>query len=492
MRTNEKTILNATTFTLQKMAEGGIHDHLAGGFHRYSVDGLWRVPHFEKMLYDNTLLAQAYLRAFQVTSDPKLAAIARRTLDFMLAEMQDPAGGFYGTIDADSEHEEGAYYVWTLAEIENVLDADATRRFAEVYGLTHDGNFENGLNVLYQAKDVAVVAKRGNIPLAELEAELAASRAKLLRVRSARIRPATDRKTITAWNGMAISAFARAGVVLDETRYVKAARNAADFVLQQHRIENERSSLARSSINGRISGPAFLDDYAYFIVGLLDLYNATLDDSYLLAADRLAEEMPVLFSDPDGGALFFSPEPGADDIQLLVRPRKLFGGSVPSPVAVAWDALLRLADLTGKPQFTAAASGQERALAQALGDLPGGSYYALFVAARRLRPHLQITVVGPPNDQSTLALVRTVRKHGDANATLLLVDPSHKGDRLRALSEPARTQPMIEGRATAYVCKGQTCFPPVTDVGALRSLLQPRARSPWCLARGLQGVILRS
>ena len=491
LRTHEKPALEATTFTLHKMAAGGIYDHLAGGFHRYSVDGFWRVPHFEKMLYDNALLAQAYLRAFQVTSEPKLAAITRQTLDFMLAEMQDSAGGFCGTIDADSEHKEGAYYVWTLAEIKKILDVDTARRFAEVYGVTAQGNAslhagglsartkpDNGENVLYQARDISVTAKRENLTLAEFETELAESRAKLLQVRSTRIRPATDRKIITAWNGMAISAFARAGVVLDETRYVTAARHAADFVLQQHRIENDRNSLARSSINGRISGPAFLDDYAYFIVGLLDLYHATLEDTYLLAAARRATEMLVLFSDPAGGALFFAPAPEADDIQLLVRPRKLFGGSVPSPVAVAWDALLRLADLTGKPQFTTAASGQERALAQALGNLPGGGDYALAVAAGRLRPHLQITVVGLPNDESTLALVRAVRKHGDANTSLLLVDPADKGDRLRALSDRARTQPMVKGLATAYVCKGQTCLAPVTKPGALRARLQPGTHSP--------------
>ena len=482
-RTKDEQTLAAATLTLRRMAEGGMRDHLAGGFHRYSVDRFWRVPHFEKMLYDNALLARVYTRAWQLTGDADSAATVRSTLDFLLKEMRHSGGGFYATLDADTEHQEGAYYVWTVAEIEQALGKDTSRRFAAVYGLTSRGNFEHGTSVLYLAKKPEEVAAADKMPLVELEKELAKARAKLLDVRSRRTRPGLDRKVLTAWNGMAVSAFALAGAALDERRYVDAARGTAEFILQRHRLAPDRSAetgndspLAHSSIDGSVAGPAFLDDYAHFVTGLLDLYHTTLDDVYLLEADRLVREMLDRFGDPAGGALFYAPTPQAGAVQLPVRPRKLRDGSVPSPVAVAWDVLLRLADLTGKTEFIEAASAQERALARVVSASSSGSHFACYVASRRVQPHLLITLVGEPDDPKVRAMVRTIREHAGAGAALLLVAPSSKGERLRALSALARERPMRDGRPTAYVCKGQTCLPPVTDIDALQRLLQPGHR----------------
>jgi len=414
-----------------------------------------------------------------MNQDAQAAATARSTLDFLLAEMQDPRGGFHATLDADTEHQEGAYYVWTLAEVERVLGKEVGRRFAAVYGLSRSGNFEHGRNVLYVATDPKEVAAAQEMAPDELERELAEARSRLLETRSRRPRPGVDRKVLTAWNGMTVSALALAGVALDEGRYVDAAQRAADFILEHHRLAHahptEKGSdplLAHSSIDGVAGGPAFLDDYAYLINGLLDLYRATLADRFLVEADRLGTEMLHRFADPAGGALFYAPTPSRGAVQLPVRPRKLLGGSVPSPVAVAWDALLRLADLTGKAEFTDAAAAQERALAPMLSATPGGSHFASYVASRRARPHWVVTLVGQAEHPATRALLRTVREHGGPGAAVLLVDPTEKGDPLRALSVLARDRPMQGGLPTAYVCRGQTCLPPVTDAAALRALFQ--------------------
>ena len=482
-RTKNNRALMAATVTLRRMAGGGMRDHLAGGFHRYSVDRYWRVPHFEKMLYDNALLARVYVLAWQVTGDAASAETARSTLDFLLKEMRHPSGAFYATLDADTEHEEGAYYVWTLAEIEQVLGKDTGRRFAAVYGITSSGSFEHGKNVLYLAKEPEQVAAAENMPLVELANELAKARSVLLEVRSQRTPPGLDRKILTAWNGMAIGALAMAGAALDEKRYVEAAQRAADLILQRHRLAGghvtegaKEPLLAHSSIDGRVGGPAFLDDYAYFIGGLLDLYDASLEERYLLEADRLGREMLHRFSDPAGAAFFYTAAQPATGIRLPVRPRKLLDGAVPSPVAMAWEALLRLSELTGRPEFTQAAAAQEKALANVLSVMQAGSYFAYSVAGRQLQPRILVTLVGETDDEATRALLQTIRKHADTGVTVLLVDPSSKGDRLRAMSTPARGKTMQDGRPTAYVCKGRTCFPPVTEANALGVLLGPRGR----------------
>ena len=477
-RTGSRAALAAADLTLRGMADGGIHDHLAGGFHRYSVDRFWRVPHFEKMLYDNALLARVYTRAWQQTRNDRYAATARRTLDFLLGTLRDERGGFHGTLDADTEHEEGAYYVWTLAQVEQALGKDAAGRFAAVYGLTREGNFEHGTNVLHVATDPERAAAAAGMSVADLEKDLAESRAALLALRARRTPPAVDRKILTSWNGMAIGSLALAGTALRRQDYVAAAERAAAFILARHRVGGGAADdpvLAHSSIGGHVGGPAFLDGYAYFIGGLLDLYDATLDPRHLLEADRLARQMLRRFGDPDGGAFFYVAAPAASAVPLPVRPRKLMDGSVPSPVAVAWESLLRLADQTGAAELAEAASTQEKALARAVRAFPDGHRFALHVASRRLRPHVQITVVGPPAHEGTRALLHAIREHRGADAAVLLVDPSEKGDRLRAAAPLARDKPMHDGRPTAYVCRGRTCFPPVTEANNLEALLRAEA-----------------
>lgn len=478
LRTKDKAALTAVELTLRRMADGGIWDHLAGGFHRYSVDALWQVPHFEKMLYDNALLARTYLRAWHKTANESYAATTRNTLDFLLKEMRDPDGGFYASLDADTDHEEGTYYIWTVTELQTILGEDTARRFAMAYGVTRKGNFGNGKNILYRAsRPDHLIAAESKEPL-DLEKELALARAKLLELRSRRTHPSVDRKVLTAWNGMAIASFALAGMALEERTYVEAARRAADFILSRHKldtgieiIEEKVPSLAHSSINGSVGGPAFLDDYAHLIVGLLDLYHATLDSKYLIEADRLGMEMLDVFCDSAGGALFYTAIQQTTDIALPIRPRMLLDGAVPSPVAVALEALLRLADLTGKVTFSEAALMQERSIARVLNSTPGGSHYALYIAGRRMQNLPVVVIVGRADKQATLALLQTVREHAGAGATVLAVDPTPNGDPIRAVSELAKGKTMIGGQPTAYVCIGRTCLPPVTQTGELRGLL---------------------
>jgi len=467
-RTGDKASLHAVEITLRKMAAGGIQDQLGGGFHRYSVDRQWLVPHFEKMLYDNALLARTYVRAWQTTGKDEYARTARATLDFLLREMRDPAGGFYSAMDADSEHEEGAYYVWTLSELKDALGKDAARRFAEVYGVTRRGNFEDGKNVLHRAADPADVAREAKIPLDRLERELAESRARLLKVREKRARPATDTKILTSWNGMAIGALSLAGMTLGEERYTEAARRAADYILTSRRTKN---GLARGSAGGKAGGDAFLDDYAYLVNGLLDLHAATLEGRYLVEADRLAREMLERFDDPNGDGLFYSAAPRQDAAGLPTRPRKVLDGSVPSPTSAAYEAVVRLKAITGDKTYAAAADGLEKTLAVAAGRSPGAAYYAMKVADMTLRPRVEVVVIGPAGSEAVRSLLREARTRALPGTALLSANgqTSDAADRLAA--ELLKGKTMVRGTPAAYVCRGRMCFPPVTDPGKLRELL---------------------
>jgi uncharacterized protein YyaL (SSP411 family) len=308
--------------TLRALRLGGIHDHLGGGFHRYATDREWLVPHFEKMLYDQAFLARAFLDGFQATGDATLAETARDTLDYVLRDLSDAAGGFHSAEDADSEGVEGRFYVWTRAEILAVLGARDGALFADTYGCTDEGNFLDEATRRRTGENIPHLRK--GIEDAEMSTRLAAARARLLAVRAERIRPHKDDKVLTDWNGMAISAFARAGAVLNDPRYVRAADEAADFVLTQLRTDAGLLHRYRAGVSGI---PAFLDDYAFLCQGLLDLYQCTFDARRLEAARDLAHELLARFADAESGGLHFT----SNDAEVLVtRPKELYDGAIPS------------------------------------------------------------------------------------------------------------------------------------------------------------------
>lgn len=324
------------------MHRGGIYDHLGYGFARYSVDERWLVPHFEKMLYDNALLALAYLEAYQATGKEIYAQVAREIFTYVLRDMTDPEGGFYSAEDADSEGEEGKFYVWTPEEIQDVLGEADGELFVECYGVTPEGNFE-GKNIL-NLLDVSweTIATRKGMTLHELERKMSEAREKLFEVREKRVHPHKDDKVLTSWNGLMIAALARGGRVLGDERYTAAAEKAVSFIWRYLRREDGRL-LARYR-DGEAAYLAYVDDYAYLAWGLLELYEAGFDVSHLEKAIELTHQMLDLFADEEKGGLFFY---GRDAEQLLTRPKEVYDGALPSGNSVAACNLIRLARMTG-------------------------------------------------------------------------------------------------------------------------------------------------
>ncbi len=342
-------LLEMVVVTLDHIAAGGIYDHLGGGFHRYSVDADWLVPHFEKMLYDNAMLAGCYLDAWQETQRKDYLRVVRETLDYVLRDMTDPAGGFYSAEDADSEGVEGKYYVWTPQELQAVLGPQREAAFSYVYDVSEGGNFE-GRNILHLAKPIAVCAKVLARDAAALEEELAADRAKLLAVRAGRARPGRDDKVLVSWNGLMIDAMARAGAVLNEPRYRTAAAAAADFLLAQ--LRDDQGRLLHCWRAGQARHNAFLDDHASLCNALVTLYETQSDPRRLEEAARLADAILGRFADGEGGGFFYT---SSDHEPLIARKKDLWDTPVPSSTGLAVTALMRLARHTGRDDYRRAA-----------------------------------------------------------------------------------------------------------------------------------------
>ena len=342
-------LLEMVVVTLDHMAAGGIYDHLGGGFHRYSVDAEWLVPHFEKMLYDNAMLAGCYLDAWQETERKDYLRVVRETLDYVLRDMTDPQGGFHSAEDADSEGEEGKFYVWTPQEVQAVLGPERAAAFGKVYDVSETGNFE-GRNILHLSKPIAVCAKILGRDLAGLEAELAADRALLLEARAHRVRPGRDDKVLVSWNGLMIEAMARAGAVLDEPRYRTAAAAAADFLLTQ--LRDERGRLLHCWRAGQARNRAFLDDHASLCNALVTLYETQSDPRWLDEATGLADAILERFADAEAGGFFYT---ASDHEPLIARKKDILDTPVPSSTGLAATALLRLARHTGRDDYRRAA-----------------------------------------------------------------------------------------------------------------------------------------
>jgi uncharacterized protein YyaL (SSP411 family) len=463
-RTGDRVALLMAGLTLEKMAAGGMYDQLAGGFHRYSTDARWLVPHFEKMLYDNALLIVAYAEAHQVTGRGDFARVARETLDYLLREMTAPDGGFFSATDADSKRpdgqsEEGAFFVWSEAEIREILGpGPATDRFIRYYGVTAEGNFE-GANIL------AVAA-----PDEGTYAALAPQRAALYAARAKRSPPFRDDKILAAWNGLAISAAAVAGRIFDERRYVDAAVRAATFVLDRMRPGGR---LARSAKDGRPGAAGFLDDYAFVCAGLIDLFEATFEPRWLEEAVALAGDVERLFADPAGG-WFMTAE---DHERLIAREKPNYDGAEPSGTSVALLNALRLATFTSDDRWRAIADRAFGAIAPTLTENPLALTEALLALDYASDEAKEIAIVwprdaGPEAARPLLDLVRRTFLPNHALAAGSEADLPALGKRVAFIADKTAAG----GRATAYVCVRGRCELPVHDRDGL-ALLLDRARS---------------
>jgi uncharacterized protein YyaL (SSP411 family) len=368
-RSGDDALLEMVTTTLDHMAQGGLFDHLGGGFHRYSVDGRWLVPHFEKMLYDNASLAVCYLEAWQATGQPRYAEVVRQTLDYLLRDMTDPLGGFYSGEDADSEGEEGKFYLWTPGEIQAVLGPQAAELFCRVYDASEAGNFE-GRNILHLTRSLDVETKMLGREPAALVAELAAARSKLLLARAERVRPGRDEKVLVSWNGLAIDALARAGAALGEPRYTAAARAAAQFLLTHLRA----GPLLHCWRGGQAKYQAYLDDYAALSGALVTLYESDGSPAWLDEAVRLADEILMRFADAEHGGFFYT---AADHEPLIVRKKDVIDSPVPSGNGLAATLFYRLQRIGRCEDYRLAAEATLRACFAWMRQVPTGTFQLL-------------------------------------------------------------------------------------------------------------------
>ena len=461
--------------TLRAMASGGMYDHLGGGFHRYSVDGGWRVPHFEKMLYDQAQLARAYLDAHCVTGEPSFALVARETLDYVLREMTHPDGGFFSAEDADSprpshpgEQGEGAFYVWEKGEIERVLGADAALA-CEWFGVRGEGNVPfdpggefTGQNILY--RPLAEGSPRVSAP--GEEERMREARRKLFEARALRPRPLRDDKVLTSWNGLMISAFAHGYRVLGDEHYLAAGSRAAEFILDRL-YDGAHGRLLRRFRDGESRIDAGLDDYAFLAAALIDLFESSGNGKWLASAVRLTEEQVRLFHDETRGGFFDTT--GEEGI-LPARIREQYDGAEPSGNSVAAMNLCRLARLIDRPAWEELASETVSSFSSALTGQPGVLPLMTGVLDLLLSPPRQVVIAGPVGDPRTRSLKREVFRRYLPSLSIIPLDPGD--EEVRRLNSFFERMGMVDGTPAAYVCRNFVCELPVTDPGALGRLLE--------------------
>ena len=464
--------LDKVNLTLEKMACGGIYDQIGGGFHRYSTDAFWLVPHFEKMLYDNALLAKLYLHAYLVTRRPLYRRIAEETIDYVLREMTSPEGGFFSAQDADSEGVEGKFFVWNPEEIHQVLGEDQGNLVGGFFGLTEAGNFEGKtiLNVPQQPEDFA---EEQGIPLEELMAMIEAGKHALLQAREERVHPLLDDKVLSSWNGLMLRALAESAAALGRGDYLDAAKKNADFLLA-NMVSNGR--LLRTYRQGQAKLLGYLEDYAFVADGLVALYEATFEPRWLDEAVRLADSMIDLFWDEELGGFY---DTGDDHEELVVRPRDTFDNAQPCGGSVAADVLLKLAVLTGNRDYAEKGSAPLGGMSELMARSPTGFGHWLGAVDFHLSQTQEIAIIGPLNDPATVRLLETVFGNylpnrvvaGAAQPDDSPVEWSAEGGPGSGSIPLLQGRGLVDGRPTAYVCQDYTCQLPVTDPEALAGQL---------------------
>ncbi len=459
-RAGDDQALHAVRLTLDRMARGGIYDHLGGGFARYSTDERWLVPHFEKMLYDNALLATTYLEAYQVTRDPEHARVARETLDYILGRMTGPEGAFYATEDADSEGVEGKFYVWSLAEVVALLGPDRGKTFAYVYDVTEQGNWE-GSSILNLPKTIAQAAGMLGRDEAGLRDELAEGRALLLAAREGRVPPGKDTKVLTSWNGLMLAPLAEGSRILGDERYLDAARRAAGSLLD--RMTTPDGRLLHSFKDGQARFNGYLDDYANLVDGLTRVYEASGEPRWIEAAVTLADRMIAEFLDPADGNFFYT---GANHEALIARTKDVYDNATPSGNAMAITALVRLAALTGRDDLASTARKALESVRLVMEKAPSAAGQSLIALDFLLAAPREFAVVAPPGDGEFRAVLETIAARFLPHK---VVAPSRPGqseaspDLIPLLAD----RPARDGRATVYVCERMTCRAPVVGVAGL-------------------------
>jgi uncharacterized protein len=456
-RTGNEQLLEIVEKTLTGMACGGIYDQLGGGFHRYSVDARWLVPHFEKMLYDNALLSRVYLDAYLLTGNSLFRRIAEETLDYVLREMTSPEGGFYSSQDADSEGREGAFFLWTPREVQSILGEDEADLFCRYYDITPEGNFEHE-NILNIPRSLDVVARLNNVPEEHLLKMLRRGRNRLFEAREKRVRPGRDEKILTSWNGLMLRSFAEAAASLDRKDYGQAAVRNAEFLVSALRRDGK---LLRSYKDGRARFNGYLEDYACLIDGVLSLYETTFDPRWIAEAGDLADRMVRMFWDSGGSGFYFTSE---DHEALIHRPKEFYDNAVPSGNSVSAYALQKLFKLTGDERWSSCAISILKSLCGSMQRYSSAFPHLLCALDFYLGKSKEIAIAGNPESPDTREMLKEIFHAYLPNKVVAC----GLGSGVFLL----RDKPQISGTATAYVCENSACQAPVTAAIALRDQLR--------------------
>ncbi|MEX2722881.1 MAG: thioredoxin domain-containing protein [Candidatus Freyarchaeota archaeon] len=473
-RTGDGWPLKMVEKTLQAMRLGGIYDHVGFGFHRYSVDSKWLVPHFEKMLYDQALLVLAYIEAYQATGKLVYAQTAQEVLTYVLRDMVSPEGGFYSAEDADSEGEEGKFYLWGEEEIRQILSREEAEAVIKIYNISKEGNFEEeasrrktGKNILHLKKPLPEIFLELRRPLEETLKLLENARQKLFQEREKRVHPLKDDKILTNWNGLMIAALAKAAQVLEKPEYLDAAKRAADFILGKMRKEEGR--LYHRYREGEAAILGFLDDYAFLIYGLIELYEANFEVKYLREAINLTGEMIKLFWDEMNGGFYFT---ASDAENVLIRNKEIYDGAYPSGNSIAMLDLLLLSRLAANPEYEEKAAQLVRAFSRTVSRNPLGHTQLMVGLDFALGPSYEVVIVGNTHTNDTKTMLRALREKFVPNKVVIFVPSDEKSPEITSIAEFTKNQESIEGKATAYVCQNLACKFPTTDVGKMLELLK--------------------
>ena len=470
MRSGRLNALNMVEKTLQEIRWGGIFDQIGFGFHRYSTDKEWLVPHFEKMLYDQAMLALAYLETYQATGNTLYADTAKEIFAYVLRDLRSPEGGFYSAEDADSEGVEGKFYVWTEQELRKILPPGDADLLVRVFHIQKEGNFREeasgkslGANIFYTGRSLEDMASELNVSAQDLKKRIECARSRLFEAREKRIHPHKDDKILTDWNGLMIAALARGTQVLGEKTYADAAGSAVEFILKSMRTPDGR--LLHRYRDGEAGLAAHLDDYAFMVWGLIELYEATFDARFLKTGLELNRDMLRRFWDERGGGLYFT----SDDAEnLIVRKKEIYDGAIPSGNAVAMLNLLRLGRFTGDTDLEDRASRLQQAFSEQVRQFPSGYTQFLCALDFSLGPAREVVIAGSVGAKD---LLDALRSRYFPNQVILLRPAGQQGEEIDEVAAFAKNYVSIDGKATAYVCSGQTCKAPTTEVKELLALL---------------------
>jgi uncharacterized protein YyaL (SSP411 family) len=463
-RSKNERFLEMVTHTLAKMAQGGIYDHLGGGFHRYSVDAKWLVPHFEKMLYDNAQLVRIYAHAYTITREPLFNSVVEETVVYLLREMLHPEGGFYSTQDADSNGEEGKFFVWTEDEVKRVIGQEHAEIFCRMYDIGEPGNFE-GKSILHPILTVDQAGKLFRKDRSEIETLVTGAKQKLFAEREKRVKPFRDEKIITAWNGLMLSGLAEAIKLSGSPAWIEAAKRTVEFISERMFRDG---FLLHTCKDGQAKLLGYLDDYAFLAVGLLDLYEAVFDRSYLDQSISLADIMVREFWDEHNGGFFFT---GRSHEQLISRAKPIFDASIPSGNAMATQLLLRLYHFTGKEAYRTSAERVLRSYYNAMESQPFGFAHMLCASDFYLEGAREIVIVGNPADPRARELIAAINALYLPNKVIQL---AAAGGSLAEISPLLQGKSQIDGKPTIYVCQNFTCSAPVTRPDELKALLEAK------------------